>query len=223
MGTKAKKNKIKSGGRKSPLLIVQKKNIKGRFYHVNTKTGKKASADEYRLQWINGKRTKNKVVQDTINVSKKYIEEDEKIDWETLRAVQQDILKTEEAKELRKTDISFRKKADSMIYYEVRNLLKTVIDGSPDTKIKILRPDGQRYVTYTPAQAMEIIDNFIHKLNKKTGELRKKKINLSPLPQIAFKHDIEKNTIQFDLKNLIGEEERKEVLEILERELKTKK
>lgn len=219
METKKNRKTIKKGGRKSSLLIVRKKNKKGRFYHVNTATGKQASSDEYRLQWVGGKRVKNKVVTDTINISNQYIEEGEKIDWNVLRNVQKDVLKTETAIKLRKLDLDFRKDADTMVYYEARNLLKTTLEGSPDTKIKILKPDGQRYGYYSPAQAIEIMDNFIHKMNSKIRDLQKTKIKLSPLPQISFIHNSTDNVIQFDLKNLIGEENRQEILDILQSEI----
>ena len=93
MKTNKTESKIKAtkGERKSSLLIVRKINKKGQDYHINTKTGKKASSLDYSLQWNKGKRISNKNTQETINYITKFVEPKDRNDIKTRRAIQDDV------------------------------------------------------------------------------------------------------------------------------------
>lgn len=206
--------------RKSTFLIVRKKNAKGQDYHINTKTGKRASSLDYSLQWKNGKRISNKSTQETINYINDFVEPKFKNDINTRRAIQDDVIKSSEARELRKRDLEFKKDADTMDFYDIREQI--TVAEKEGLKIKILHEGNDRYTEYTPAQASEIVNKFIRGINKKVYDTKNKtKIDLkgSYLPKINWKRDISKGELKLDLKNLVGDEEREDSINIFQTHL----
>ena len=214
------KIKAKSKGRKSSLLIVRKQNKKGQDYHINTKTGKKASSLDYSLQWNKGKRISNKSTEETINYIQDFVEPKDRADIKTRRAIQNDVLASSEARQLRKRDIAFKKNADTMDFYDIREQVD--VAEKEGLKIKILHEGNDRYTEYTPAEANEIVNKFIRGINKKVYDTKSKtKIDLKGtyLPKINWIRDIEKGELKLDLKNLHGDEERADSLNIFQNHL----
>jgi hypothetical protein len=214
------KIKAKSKGRKSSLLIVRKINKKGQDYHINTKTGKKASSLDYSLQWNKGKRISNKNTQETINYINDFVEPKYRADIKTRRAIQDDVLASSEARQLRKRDIAFKKNADTMDFYDIREQIS--IAEKEGLKIKILHEGNDRYTEYSYAQANEIVNKFIRGINKKVYDTKTKtKINLKGtyLPKINWIRDIAKGVLKLDLKNLVGDEERADSINIFQNHL----
>ena len=214
------KIKAKSKGRKSSLLIVRKQNKKGQDYHINTKTGKKASSLDYSLQWNKGKRITNKSTEETINYIQDFVEPKDRADIKTRRAIQNDVLASSEARQLRKRDIAFKKNADTMDFYDIREQVD--VAEKEGLKIKILHEGNDRYTEYTPAEANEIVNKFIRGINKKVYDTKSKtKIDLKGtyLPKINWVRDIEKGELKLDLKNLHGDEERADSLNIFQNHL----
>tara|TARA_R110000822_G_scaffold5796_3_gene24781 strand:+ start:766 stop:1452 length:687 start_codon:yes stop_codon:yes gene_type:complete len=214
------KIKAKSKGRKSSLLIVRKQNKKGQDYHINTKTGKKASSLDYSLQWNKGKRITNKSTEETINYIQDFVEPKDRADIKTRRAIQNDVLASSEARQLRKRDIAFKKNADTMDFYDIREQVD--VAEKEGLKIKILHEGNDRYTEYTPAEANEIVNKFIRGINKKVYDTKSKtKIDLKGtyLPKINWIRDIAKGELKLDLKNLHGDEERADSLNIFQNHL----
>lgn len=214
------KIKTKSKGRKSSLLIVRKQNKKGQDYHINTKTGKKASSLDYSLQWNKGKRITNKSTEETINYIQDFVEPKDRADIKTRRAIQNDVLASSEARQLRKRDIAFKKNADTMDFYDIREQVD--VAEKEGLKIKILHEGNDRYTEYTPAEANEIVNKFIRGINKKVYDTKSKtKIDLKGtyLPKINWIRDIAKGELKLDLKNLHGDEERADSLNIFQNHL----
>ena len=222
MKTNKTESKIKAtkGERKSSLLIVRKINKKGQDYHINTKTGKKASSLDYSLQWNKGKRISNKNTQETINYINDFVEPKYRADIKTRRAIQDDVLASSEARQLRKRDIAFKKNADTMDFYDIREQILTA--EKEGLKIKILHEGNNRYTEYSYAEANEIVNKFIRGINKKVYDTKTKtKINLKGtyLPKINWIRDIAKGVLKLDLKNLVGDEERADSINIFQNHL----
>ena len=214
------KIKAKSKGRKSSLLIVRKQNKKGQDYHINTKTGKKASSLDYSLQWNKGKRITNKSTEETINYINDFVEPKDRADIKTRRAIQNDVLASSEARQLRKRDIAFKKNADTMEFYNIKEQID--VAEKEGLKIKILHEGNDRYTEYTPAEAIEIYTKFTRSINKKVYDTKTKtKIDLKGtyLPKINWIRDIAKGEIKIDLKNLVGDEERADSINIFQSHL----
>ena len=212
------------GVRKSSLLIVRKVNAKGQDYHINTKTGKRASSLDYSLQWKNGKRITNKATKETIDYINKFVEPKFKNDIKTRQAIQNDVIQSTKARELRKRDLNFRKEADTMDFYDIREQIDTA--EKEGLKIKILHEGNERYTEYTPAQASEIVNKFIRGINKKIYDTKNKtKVDLQGgkegtyLPKIRWKRDIEKGELKLDLKNLVGDIEHEDSLKLFQSHL----
>jgi hypothetical protein len=222
MKTNKTQSKIKANkeGRKSSFLIVRKQNKKGQDYHINTKTGKKASSLDYSLQWKNGKRISNKSTEETISYINEYVEPKYRNDINTRRAIQNDVVVSSEARQLRKRDIAFKKDADTMDFYDIREQINTA--EKEGLKIKILHEGNDRYTEYTVAEANEIVNKFIRGINKKVYDTKNKtKIDLKGtyLPKINWKRDIENGVLKLDLKNLVGDEEREDSMNIFQAHL----